>query len=150
MDPNVLRDVMENLIPFNKYLGVRALVVTRERVRLEVPFRDCLVGDAVRPALHGGVLSALADAAGGAAVWVSVDDERARVSTIDLRVDYLRPANLELLVAEAHVVRLGNRVGVADVRLFNGSAPDTVIATGKGVYNVSIRKPTHGSASRTG
>ena len=90
-DPTVLRDVMEeNLIPVQQLLRLLAPLLTRERVRLEVPFRDCLVGDAVRPALHGGVLSALADAAGGAAVWVSLDDERARNSTIDLRIDYLR------------------------------------------------------------
>jgi uncharacterized protein (TIGR00369 family) len=140
MDPDALRDVMENFIPFNKFLGVRAPVVTRAGVRLEVPFREELIGDPVRPALHGGVISMLADTAGGAAVWCSLDDERARVSTIDLRVDYLRPGKLELLVAEAVVVRMGNRVGVADIRLFNASTPELVIATGKGVYNVSIRK----------
>jgi uncharacterized protein (TIGR00369 family) len=131
---------MEELIPFNKFLGVKAPLLSKSKVRLEIPFRDDLVGDWLRPALHGGVMSALADAAGGAAVWCLVDDERARVSTIDLRIDYLRPGTLELLVAEAHVVRMGNRVGVADVRLFSGSAPETTIATGKGVYNVSVRK----------
>jgi uncharacterized protein (TIGR00369 family) len=116
--------------------------MTRALVRLEVPFREELIGDPVRPALHGGVMSALADAAGGAVVWASLDDERARVSTIDLRLDYLRPGKLELLVAEAQLVRIGNRVGVADVRLFNGGSPEVTIATGKGVYNVSLRK-TH-------
>jgi uncharacterized protein (TIGR00369 family) len=142
MDPAALRDVMENFIPFNKFLGVKAPIITRALVRLEVPFREELIGDPIRPALHGGVMSALADAAGGAAVWCSIDDDRARVSTIDLRIDYLRPGRLELLVAEAQLVRIGNRVGVADVRLFNGSTPEVTIATGKGVYNVSIRK-TH-------
>jgi uncharacterized protein (TIGR00369 family) len=140
MDPDALRDVMEKFIPFNRFLGVKATIVTRTLVRLEVPFREELVVDPVRPALHGGVLSALADAAGGAAVWVSVEDERARVSTIDLRMDYLRPAKLELLVAESSVVRMGNRVGVADVRLFNGGAPETTLATCKAVYNISIKK----------
>jgi acyl-coenzyme A thioesterase PaaI-like protein len=38
------------------------------------------------------------------------------------------------------VVRLGNRVGVADVRLFNESTPDLDVATGKCVYNVSVMK----------
>jgi uncharacterized protein (TIGR00369 family) len=142
MDPDALREVMENFIPFNKFLGVKATIVTRALVRLEVPFREELIGDPVRPALHGGVMSALADAAGGGIVWASLDDDRARVSTIDLRIDYLRPGKLELLVAEAQLVRIGNRVGVADIRLFNGSTPDVTVATGKGVYNVSIRK-TH-------
>jgi len=38
------------------------------------------------------------------------------------------------------VVRQGNRVGVADVRLFHPARPDETLATGKGVYNVSIAK----------
>ena len=37
-------------------------------------------------------------------------------------------------------MRLGNRVGVADVRMFNIDAPDDTIATGKGVYNIMIKK----------
>ncbi|HSO36382.1 MAG TPA: hotdog fold thioesterase [Labilithrix sp.] len=143
MSPEVLRQVMEELIPFNRYLGVK-LVETREGyARLEVPFRDELVGDPMRPALHGGVLSALADTAGGAAVWTGLADAHARVSTIDLRIDYLRPARLVTVVAEATVVRLGNRVGVADVRLYNADAPDVTIATGKGVYNIMIKKGSH-------
>jgi uncharacterized protein (TIGR00369 family) len=140
MTPEVLRQVMEDLIPFNRYLGVKLADARKGFARLEIPFREELIGDPMRPALHGGVLSALADAAGGGAVWTGIEDDRARVSTIDLRIDYLRPARLVTLVAEATVVRLGNRVGVADVRMFNADAPDDTIATGKGVYNISIKK----------
>lgn len=135
-----MRQVMEELIPFNRYLGVRCVEMRRGYAKLEVPFREELIGDPLRPALHGGVLSALADAAGGAAVWTGIEDDRARVSTIDLRIDYLRPARLVAVLAEATVVRLGNRVGVADVRLFHPDAETDTIATGKGVYNVTIKK----------
>jgi uncharacterized protein (TIGR00369 family) len=140
MDLDALRQVMEDLVAFNKFLGVRAIQIDSGQVRLEVPFRPELVGDPIRPALHGGVISALADAAGGGAVWSRLEDPRARVSTIDLRIDYLRPARLETLVAEANVVRVGRRVGVVDVRLFHPSAPHETIATGKGVYNISVPK----------
>lgn len=139
MNPDVLKQVMEELIPFNRFLGVKMKEGRPGFAALEIPFRDELVGDPLRPALHGGVLSTLADAAGGAAVWSGLEDERARVSTIDLRIDYLRPAKLEAVVAEATVVRLGNRVGVVDVRLFQPSAPADAIATGKGVYNIIIK-----------
>ncbi len=140
MDPNALRQVMEELIPFNKYLGVRVIEIDRGRVRLEVPFRPELIGDPLRQAMHGGVISMLADTAGGAAVWSSLEEPRARVSTIDMRIDYLRPGRQETLVAEAGVVRLGRRVGVTDMRLFHPSAPNESIATGKGVYNVVVPK----------
>lgn len=140
MDPDALRQVMEELIPFNKFLGVRAVEIDRGRVRIEVPFRAELIGDPFRQAMHGGVISMLADTAGGAAVWSALDEPRARVSTIDMRVDYLRPGRKETLVAEASLVRLGRRLGVTDMRLFHPSAPADSIATGKAVYNVVIPK----------
>jgi uncharacterized protein (TIGR00369 family) len=142
MTPEVLRQVMEELIPFNRFLGVKLTAMRKGFARLEIPFRDELVGDPMRPALHGGVLSALGDAAGGAAVWAGIDDDNARISTIDLRIDYLRPARLATLCAEATVVRVGNRVGVADVRIFNADEDDVAdtVATVKAVYNITIKK----------
>jgi uncharacterized protein (TIGR00369 family) len=140
MDPVTLKQVAEEFIPFNKFLGVRATHVERGRVRLEIPWRDELVGDPMRPALHGGVISMLADTAGGMVLWSMIDNPTARISTIDLRVDYLRPGRLEALIADATVVRVGGRVGVCDVRLFHLSAEAETVATGKAVYAIKIPK----------
>jgi uncharacterized protein (TIGR00369 family) len=140
MELSVLRQVMEELIPFNKFLGVRASQLERGVARLEIPWRDEFIGDPMRPAIHGGVISALADTAGGMAVWSAIDNPLSRVSTIDLRIDYLRPGRLERLIAEAVVVRVGGRVGVSDIRLFHPSAEDETVATGKGVYAIKIPK----------
>ena len=131
---------MEGFIPFNKYLGVEVAGIEEGFARLELPFREEFIGDPVRRALHGGVISTLADTAGGMAVWSAIEDTRVRVSTIDLRIDYLRPGRGERLAAEARVVRQGNRVGVADVRLFHPSREDETVATGKGVYNITLVK----------
>jgi uncharacterized protein (TIGR00369 family) len=136
MDAEVLRDIVANWIPFNKYLGIVPAQIRAGFARLELPFRDDFIGDPMRRALHGGVLSTLADTAGGVAVWSQLPDENSRVSTIDLRIDYLRPGKCELIAVEAQVVRQGNRVGVTDMRIFHPSAPDETVATGKGVYNV--------------
>ncbi len=135
--PDLLR-YFQGLIPFNKFLGIENAEAREGFVRLELPYRPEFIGDATRPALHGGVISTLIDTAGGFAVWtqVGVDD---RISTIDLRVDYLFPGGAERLIAEATVVRVGNRVGVADIRCFQPGAPDRIVATGKGVYNIKRR-----------
>jgi len=140
MQLSVLKQVAEEFIPFNKMLGVEATRIEKGKVRLEIPFRSELVGDPMKPALHGGVISALADTAGGMAVWSAIENEVARVSTIDLRVDYLRPARLEQLAAEGVVLRLGGRVGVADVRLFHPSREEETVATAKAVYAIKIPK----------
>jgi uncharacterized protein (TIGR00369 family) len=139
-DYSLLVQVMEEMIPFNRFLGLRVAHVERGFVRIEIPFRDELVGDWMRPALHGGVISMATDVAGGFAVWTHLDNDLGRVSTIDMRVDYLRPGRLLTLLAEARVVRVGNRVGVADVRVFHPDAEDVTVAMGKGVYNLSIPK----------
>jgi uncharacterized protein (TIGR00369 family) len=125
---------MNEHIPFNRVLGVSVHDAAEGRVVLAVPFKPELVGDPDRPALHGGVLSAVADAAGGAAVWTMIG-ENDRVSTIDLRVDYLRPARLELFHATATVLRVGNRVGVANIAITHPGDPKP-IAEAKGVYSV--------------
>jgi uncharacterized protein (TIGR00369 family) len=133
--PSELHHLIEELIPFNRFLGIRIARMGEGFMRLELPFRPELIGDPFRKALHGGVISALLDTCGGFAVWTQISLED-RVSTIDLRVDYLSPGLPEPLVAEASVVRVGNRVGVTDMRCFHESAPDRVVATGKGVYNI--------------
>lgn len=126
---------MEEQIPFNRFLGLRVPALREGFARLELPFREDFIGDPFRPALHGGVVSTLLDTCGGCAVWSKIDAAD-RVSTVDLRVDYLRPGPLADLACEAEVVRIGNRVAVTDMRLFAIEAPDRIIATGKGVYNV--------------
>jgi uncharacterized protein (TIGR00369 family) len=137
-DPAVieqLKELMTNQIPFNRFLGIVVEELREGFCRLKIPYREELIGDPFRPALHGGVLSALADTTGGAAVFtvVSLGD---RVSTIDMLIDYLRPAELKDIACEATVTRIGNRVASTDMKLFHPNTPDQFIATGRAVYNV--------------
>jgi uncharacterized protein (TIGR00369 family) len=133
--PEEYKRFFEEQVPFNRLLAMHIADVRDGFARVEVPFRDELLGDKSRPALHGGVMATLIDACGAYAVWTCVTPGD-RVSTIDLRVDYLAPAGAERLVAEASVVRTGNRVAVVDVRCFQASDPARVVATGKAVYNI--------------
>jgi uncharacterized protein (TIGR00369 family) len=136
MDLEILRHFTEELIPFNKFLGIRVMHIERGRVELEVPWRAELVGDPLRAALHGGVISALADTAGGIAIWSALENAAQRISTIDIRIDYLRPGRLESLLAEATAARVGRSVGAADIRVFHASARGDTVATGKAVYSI--------------
>jgi acyl-coenzyme A thioesterase PaaI-like protein len=152
MDHSALTQVMEEPVPFNRFLGMRCEEMREGFVRITIPFRDELVGDPMRPppfmgspfrplrgwrsrraCLHQGLPTRRA-----AAVWTGVKDPRARVSTIDLRVDHLRPGRLFTLSCDATVVRQGNCVGVADMRLFHPDEPDKTVAIGKGVCNVTL------------
>jgi uncharacterized protein (TIGR00369 family) len=132
------KEFFANEIPFNKFLGMTLAEMRDGFARLELPFRPEFIGDARRPALHGGVISTLIDTAGGAATFTKIAMED-YCSTIDLRVDYLLPGSPELLCAEATVLRIGNRVSAVDIRAFHPSAPERTVATGKGVYSVYRR-----------
>ena len=130
-----IKQVVEEELPFHRFLGVLVDETRKGYARLRLPFRPEFIGDPRRPALHGGIISMLVDTCGGTAVWASCNTDD-RVATIDLRVDYLRPAPPVDIVAEGEVKLLGNRVGNASVRLFAASDPDTTIAEGRGVYNI--------------
>lgn len=128
--------LMEEQIPFNRYLGMRGESVDKGRCVLRLPVRPEFVGDPRRPALHGGVLSSLIDTAGGLAAWSDLAAGET-VSTVDLRVDYLEPAGLQGdLRAEAELVRRGNRVCHVRIMLFQ---QDVLVAEGRGVYNIHRR-----------
>lgn len=141
---SLLRRWFEQGIPFNRFLGIRLHALERGRCVLRLPWRDELVGDASRPAVHGGVLSTLIDTAGGGACFAALDRVEDRLSTVDLRVDYLRPGGAADLWCQGEVVRMGNRVGVARMAVYSGGLPgpgepDQPIATGQAVYNIVRR-----------
>lgn len=134
--PRIAR-FMEEQIPFNRYLGLKVAEIRSGFAILVLPFRPEFVGDPFRPALHGGTISMLADTAGGSAVFAASEMED-RISTIDLRVDYLLPATQADLVAEARVIRTGNRVGVARVQVWQAGAGEErlLVAEATGVYSI--------------
>jgi uncharacterized protein (TIGR00369 family) len=138
---NITRDqllqIMEEHVPFNRFLGLRGESVAEGRAVLVLPVRPEFVGDPRRPALHGGVLSTLIDTAGGMAAWSALAAGET-VSTVDLRVDYLEPAGLgEPLRAEAELVRKGNRVCHVRVAVTQG---ESLVAEGRAVFNIHRRR----------
>ncbi len=123
-------------VPFNRLLGIRAESVEPGRATLVVAVKSEYVGDTRRPALHGGVVSALIDTAGGAAAWSALGALES-VSTVDLMVDFLEPARLGgPLRAEAELVRKGNRVCHVRVRV---TQDGLLVAEGRAVYNIHKR-----------
>ena len=112
-----VRQFMEESVAFNRFLGFRLVHLAPGEATMSMPFSEKLVGDPVRPALHGGTISSLIDTAAGAAAFTCIEPGD-KLSTLDLRVDYLRPAALVETLAEARVVRAGGRVSVSRVQVF--------------------------------
>jgi uncharacterized protein (TIGR00369 family) len=73
------------------WLGLRYRAHGDDWVELELPWRADLVGADRRAVLATGPIVSLMDMAAGMAIWVANGEFRP-VATLDLRVDYLRPA----------------------------------------------------------
>ncbi len=135
VDRRLLRTLFEEIIPFNRFLGLKVREIGNGTACLELPFRPELLGNPVAGTLHGGAISSLLDNCGGIAVWSQIGPDDL-LSTVDLRVDYLRPARAEALIATAELVRLGNRVGVVHLRAVHAGSEAELVAAGTGVYNI--------------
>ncbi len=115
--------------PFMRFLGLQLVRAEEGSVEIRLPFREEFLRTDGSDWLHGGVVSALADIAGDYAV---ITQTGTGVPTIDLRVDYLRPARRGDLVATGRTLRVGRTVSVADVEIRD--ATGTVVAVGRAVY----------------
>ena len=78
---------------------------------------------------HGGAIASLIDIAGDYALWAHLGYG---VPTINIRIDYLRPASDTTLRALARVRRAGRTVGVVDIDVLDDQS--RLVAIGRGTY----------------
>jgi uncharacterized protein (TIGR00369 family) len=120
--------------PYHVFLGLEFASDEPGTAEVKMPFREELVSDEDVPYLHGGVIAGLLDIAGDYAIATKLGRG---VPTIDMRVDFLKTAGREALVARARVAKLGRSVGVADAEVLNERGE--VLALGRILY--STRAP---------
>lgn len=133
MTPDDILRLMEERIPFNRLLGIRGESAGEGKAAITLPLRAEFTGDPRRPALHGGVVSALLDTVGGIAAWTALKPGET-LSTVDLLVDFLEPGRPEgTLRATAELVRKGNRV--CHVRM-QATQEGVLVAEARAVYNI--------------
>ena len=150
LEPEFLQSltrIFEEGIVFNRTLGLKITSIQAHEVRARIEMRNELVGHYSYNRIHGGVISAGLDAMGGLAVMAAIGARHrhesvearlqrfAKLGTIDLRVDYLRPGIGEHFGLRAEVMRLGSRV--ASTRMEFLAADGKLLSTGSAAYIVS-------------
>jgi len=142
-----LRTLFEETIAFNQVLGLKIDAIRPGSVDGSLAMKPELIGHPTHQRLHGGVISAALDAMAGLAIIAAIGarhmDEPpaqrmhrfARLGTIDLRIDYLRPATGTAFTMSAEVLRLGSRV--ASTRMEFRDVAGELLASGAAAYIVS-------------
>ncbi len=131
---------------FNQNLGLTITVCEQDKAEIRFLWDDKLMGNPIQKILHGGVTATALDTVGGILAIYSrlsrhselseqtLSELTAKVGTIDLRTDYLRPGRGEEFIATAHLIRSGNKVCVCRMELHNEK--EQHIAYGTGTYLV--------------
>ena len=115
--------------PFHQWLGLRVLKVEEGLIELRATWREEWVVNPDKRYTHGGVLAALVDLA---ADWALVARTGRGVPTLDMRVDYHRPAMPGDLLARGRAIKWGSQFSVAEAEVFDKD--DALVASGRGLY----------------
>ncbi len=113
-------------IPHCRLLGMRLEEVRRGSGMMSVEWDRKLVGNPRTRVVHSGVVTALLDTLCGLVVMASVP-EGTPLATLDLRIDYLRPATPEQTIrATAECYKITTSVAFVRGLAFNESRDDAV------------------------
>jgi|SRR5579872_1430480 len=108
-----LRNLVETM-PFNTLLGITVSKLHKDGVTIECKVKKELLNSA--EVLHGGVFATVADAAVGISLARHFG-ERRPITTVELKINYLRPVSQGKIKARARLLRVGARVCVGSVEI---------------------------------
>jgi len=136
----LLRQFTEELVTFNKTLGLRLVEAGEGSAKLRFDYKPELVGNFILKILHGGVISAALDVVGACAIMSTYLDhgDMHGMGTVDMRVDFLNPGAGAWFIASGTVMRAGRILCSTRMELHNDKGD--MIAAGTAVYRIS-RKP---------
>ena len=98
-------------MPFNELLGIRLVRAHADGVTIDCKIRPELLNAA--GVLHGGVTATVADAAVGIAI--TLQKGRGSATTVEMKLNYLRPVATGTVTARARLLRMGSRLCIGRV-----------------------------------
>ena len=121
--------------PYHQWLGLKVDAVLDDGIELTATWREEWVVNPEQRYTHGGVLAALIDLA---ADWAMIKKLGRPVPTIDLRVDFHRPALPGDLSCRGKIVKVGSQFSCSESFVFDASGK--LLASGRGTYLSALPK----------
>ncbi|MAP95172.1 MAG: thioesterase [Ponticaulis sp.] len=140
--PNVI-----NNVPYARTLGFELVSLEPGRAIAKAPYKPETIGDLETGVIHGGVVTALLDNVSGVAVIAGLTEMKS-TATLDLRIDYMRPAEVDReIYAEAECYHMTRTVAFTRAWAYHENR-DRIIASASGSFALNdIRNMTTGLQS---
>jgi len=130
---------MIQYVPHALALGMTIVEAKAREAWITLPYDKKLIGNVETGVIHGGVITAMLDNACGAAVQLALT-ERMSIATLDLRIDYMKPATPgEALMGHAHCYKVTKNIAFVRGTAYHTDEDDP-IATCVGTFMLAANR----------
>ena len=116
---------------FHQWLGLQVLEAGEDGIAVKATWREEWIVNPQRGYTHGGILATLVDVVADYALAAQLGGP---APTVDLRVDYHKPAMQGDLTVKAKVVRRGGSFACCEAQVYDDKGE--LVASGRGTYAV--------------
>ena len=135
----MMRDVLISYVPFAKAIGMEILDAREGEAWIRVPYDEKLIGNPDTGVIHGGVITSALDNVSGVAVQLALP-ERMSIATLDLRIDYMKPATPHKdLTAHAQCYKVTRNIAFVRGTAYHSDIEDP-IATCVGAFMLAANR----------
>ncbi|MEN6542517.1 PaaI family thioesterase [Parvibaculum sp.] len=144
-----LKEMLIQHVPHMRALGVEIIDAAPAQAWLRVPYDERFIGNVETGVIHGGVITTVLDNTCGMAVQLAMDEPQA-IATLDLRIDYMKPATPGLaLTTHAHCYKTTRNIAFVRGTAYHTDIDDP-IASCVGTFMIGANRtvPTSVAAAK--
>ncbi len=136
-DANKIATQFIQAIPHSRALGMELASIGEGKAEITMEYDERFIGDPRTGVIHGGAVSALMDTCCGAAA-LSHPANGGSTATIDLRIDYMRPATPgQRIRAQAECYHVTRTVAFIRARAMDDDE-DRPVAAATGTFTTGV------------